>query len=368
MTVVFCPEAGCEFSRAKAVTINGGLQERDLDRHVTGECHFRYVACDYGCGETKLRARDEPAHKAVVCPCRPTPCPLHCGDVPLTIVDKHVKTTCPNRTVQCALTDCGASMLACEVTAHQNVECPLHCENAELCGGNLDCHLSEHCPNRPVPCTLECAEQVPLSSMGQHCATECAHRPVLCTLECGVTLRQCDLAHHMKEVCPNRMIECTQCEQQFKDKNLATHLVDGCPLRIVPCPKGCGDIVFNTTEAHVVNECPRRSVPCSIGCGDENVTFETFETHVTQKCPLRSVSCPHGCNASVPVYDLSHHTEARCPGVYHSQPHMGTEQQDLTSLWSVEEAQISDVLHRAINMSVLDPLETQGTSFEAQEK
>ncbi|KAJ4460258.1 hypothetical protein PAPYR_3656 [Paratrimastix pyriformis] len=153
--------------------------------------------------------------------------------------------------------------------------CEGHYENPLIlpCGHNI-CRAclpdSLRCPNCSASFTLDkCIPNHPiLVKAVQRLCVKCPN----VTRGCSAVVGLLELDHHLGEDCPCRPVACSQCGEMVPLDHMGVHTTQECLMRRVPCREGCGESVpLARMEAHLADECLNRKIACSfapIGCKD----------------------------------------------------------------------------------------------------
>ncbi|CAM9703220.1 unnamed protein product [Discosporangium mesarthrocarpum] len=279
------PLVPCTWGCGKMVAAGEGKSQ-----HEKG-CLHREVECMYRCGAYRLQYRELDRHVGEVCPRRPLACSMRCGSsIPAEKYQDHQVSDCPMRPVCCP--SCRSKVVA----------------------SVLDRHLRDTCPERMVPCEQGCGERVRASAMHQHVNKSCPLKRVTCRLGCGLNMWLKMREEHEGRLCSERLIECKWgCKEEVKAKHLMAHESQGCPRIGLPCPNRCGIVVSRLDlDEHYASKCANRFVACGLGCGYK-VRAKDLTKHESEECGIRQVACPRGCGEGpMPARAMTLHLKYDC--------------------------------------------------------
>ena len=309
----------------------GWISPSCMHRHMAKDCKYRAVLCRLGCGQRVFeRAREK--HEAEQCPKRIVTCTLGCGkrmaaedlmdhteheceqrevlcgscglNLPLPLLEEHMRTDCPLAMSRCPL-GCGVELKLGRIDNHVKTECPKRLVTCEVCGDDqlfadeLESHLNgtlrdHECKMRKITCEL-CHEMVVAKDMENHLSSHCEKRTIVC--ECGASIVAEMQSNHRILECPAVIRYCSLgCGRKLRVMDMAEHQKTDCEKRhliagkLLLCPLGCGaQVSFNEQFTHMTSVCPKRIIECENKCS-EIVREEEKEEHMLV-CRFRRVTC-----------------------------------------------------------------------------
>ena len=301
--------------KSKGCLWTGELQM--LENHEES-CNKKSIKCEFGKEfqgtnkEIKQQKKSSSARSIIL-----SPCPKGCGSkiMPKNI-DTHVREKCPVTAVQCKYCkDFQAprkEMKKHEKSCHlqlqpnptpKSPEVKLLRVSCAICHlwlvpGEINTHISNHCPRTVVSCEHCKSFQAPRSKMNNHLRSCSALTPKPkarlspCPNGCGVQLKPKNVERHIHDLCPYRsiIVVCKHCKK-FKahPKKIKSH-EESCPSNnIKACPNGCGMKMHTSKiKAHTDNECSLTIVSCEFaytGCKTEKRRCE-MKKHIKKEHPL----------------------------------------------------------------------------------
>jgi hypothetical protein len=239
-----------------------------LDKHEAGECPKRLVPCPYApCGAEDLWVEEIPGHK-LVCANRPVVCTMCSLDINLLSFSHHEKEECTDR----------------------YVVCPYRCGKPDLKARLVDQHCNLWCKRRPIDCTNQCGETIPMCDVLTH-KRECLRRPVRCLLGCGEELVFEERENHQDNDCAKRWVPCkwNNCEGTSADRK-EDHENNECPWREIVCV--CEKTILGQDYGkHLKNHCVKRMVDCRHRKCTMRIKYSDRAVHEKTDCQQRWVSC-----------------------------------------------------------------------------
>ena len=331
------------------------LQRRALPNHLTDDCPYRSVNCQF-CTSTTTHTKLQDHYMKACLHC-PIACPNFCGESGITRgnLQAHIKT-CPFLLVPCTNENCTVKLQRCKLEQHLTdscdyrmsrceycdfkgayltvegdhlkrclgfpISCPNNCKEWGLTRGTLEAHL-KICPFEVVECTNEmCTVKVHRYLLESHLAEVCTfrsvtckyckmnvplyhvqvclQRPVACPNNCssGLNYTPITLNAHFK-VCPYELIKCTneKCQVTLKQCMLQKHLSDDCAYRLTLCQFCQMEVALCELNKEHQQMCPKYPIPCPNECEITGLTRDTLEAHC-KECPLEEIDCDYrelGC-------------------------------------------------------------------------
>ena len=183
----------------------------------------------------------------------------------------------------------------------------VRCGHSEACGQvlrkDLQVHLVELCPHRPVHCLLHCGSVMQQMALQGHLDRECPEANLACPQECGARMMRKEVQTHCSEQCPNTTVLCplsarlgAVCGVGCLRKDLEEHRLT-CNYRQVRCGSGgCKEKVMYMCMQEHEEVCGYVIVQCGNRCGAEFLRKE-IEKH-RRVCELEEVECRYmsvGC-------------------------------------------------------------------------
>lgn len=334
---VRCDAAVAMLSRA----VSGNRGRLALATDHNGVVSAIHGVCKWGCGFLAPREAHDVDHGVVIretsplqdhetksCPKRLMPCPHGChrdnGHEHILLaedVDAHLNLDCPLHIIECTQTKCGQSFLRRDAARHAQSECDFRLEKC-ACGEvmthqKLVAHAQSTCPERLVVCSLGCnpgKAVVRLGDLKRHELSECPRRRVRCRLGCGANaLLARDRDIHEADECAMRRVKCRwNCEDVVLAREQAVHEREECEQREVECPARCGVhcVIGVPLDAHLRVECVQRLVVCPLKCG-RRIPLASLENHQANDCNRRRVTCLR-CKMEVVEMDRAAHDAREC--------------------------------------------------------
>ncbi|XP_078350390.1 TNF receptor-associated factor 5-like [Oculina patagonica] len=250
--VVKCPNSGCTEK----------LTKQDLKIHVTFECSWRKVNCEY-C-QTSFIKNQKQKHFGV-CQKFPVQCTNKCGlrDIPREKLDVHVRDECPATEVQCEYKNLG-----CEAVIFPDTAC-----RRQILDLTVKCSYSK------------CSWTGELRAVEKH-LSECLFKVV---------------------ECPN-----SGCTEKVTEQDLKIHLANECSWRKVNCDYCQESYIVNQKQEHF-GVCGKFPVQCT-KCGLRDIPREKLDAHVRDECPATEVQCEYknlGCEEVIPRSNAKSHSESQ---------------------------------------------------------
>lgn len=170
------------------------------------------------------------------------------------------------------------------------------------------------CENALVKCSYsEYCEEIIRKDLDNHLTQFCPFRPIHCLLGCPAVLAYIELEEHISAVCPNALLNCPQeCGANLQRKEIPLHFTQFCPNTSVLCPLSdyfgtvcAAQCLRKDLEEHKLT-CNYRQVRCgNIGC-KEKVMYQYLQDH-DDLCQYKPIQCLNNCGAELLRKKLKKH-------------------------------------------------------------